>query len=289
MALSALGRKSYNYHLARQLRAVATCFGLKYNLDMHSYWSVMRFNFSIYSAYPLEVVAIIARRLVELGFLALFWSIIAHSSSGQIHTQQLMAYFLIATGIGEITMVLSLKIGRELARAIKFGQISSYLLMPSALIPMLVAEQVGKSGVGMMFAVVTIVLGVLLEPLPGLLALGAFLIAFVIACAISLSLNLFIGAIAFRTIEATSIKNVGLHVIKVMSGAIVPLSLFPGSLRTVVLALPFASAVYAPARALSGHLEPHLLIVGLLWAIVLLPVSFWFFKRGLRSYEAIGL
>jgi ABC-2 type transport system permease protein len=65
-----------------------------------------------------------------------------------------------------------------------------------------------------------------------------------------------------------------------------PLSIYPGWLRTMLtLLVPVAFAVTVPAEALVGRLSPQLAIASFALAAVMLLVSRWFWKIGVRHYS----
>jgi ABC-2 type transport system permease protein len=66
----------------------------------------------------------------------------------------------------------------------------------------------------------------------------------------------------------------------------------PGPWPEVLKLLPFQYLAYFPAAVLLGKVEGADLARGLLielgWAVVLVLLSRWLFRRGLRRYSAYG-
>lgn len=77
----------------------------------------------------------------------------------------------------------------------------------------------------------------------------------------------------------------------VFGGVILPLSLFPDNIRTLVEFLPFAQLYYASARMLV-HFEQELffrfLITQLFWIAVFWFIASWLFKKGVKNVAVNG-
>jgi ABC-2 type transport system permease protein len=73
---------------------------------------------------------------------------------------------------------------------------------------------------------------------------GAFVLVF--------SLDFFIGLMAFWTVSVWGLGYAKLAVVDVLAGTIVPLSLFPGWLERVAMALPFRGIAYVPLSIYTG-------------------------------------
>ena len=71
---------------------------------MTVYFDIIRFSFLRFFTYPYEIVASVLKRVVEIAFLALFWSIYIKSSGISVSISQIIAYFLIAMGVADLTM-----------------------------------------------------------------------------------------------------------------------------------------------------------------------------------------
>ncbi len=260
---------------------------------MDLYGRIAWFNFGVYFNYPIELVASVLRPVFEFGFVVLLWSIVAASSQQQLHIQTLVAYFLLATGINNLLLFKGLKFGSFLAKEIKRGRISQALIMPVNPLWYELSRRLGDRGVNFCTSILFVVAGLLLQPPTSWLGWALFLLYLPMAAVISLSINILIGTMAFYTTESAGFRNASKHVISVLSGATVPLYLFPGILKTAAVSLPFATAVYGPAHAVRiTQMSTEVWIGlggGLFWSIFLLWLSLTIWRRGLKNYEAIGI
>lgn len=75
-----------------------------------------------------------------------------------------------------------------------------------------------------------------------------------------------------------------------LSGLVAPLDTFPPAIKSFALATPFPAMVDFPARLLSGlpvDLAGGFLSL-LIWCLILGPLCWWGWRRGVRRYGAMG-
>ncbi len=126
-----------------------------------------------------------------------------------------------------------------------------------------------------------------------LVQVGLFLLSLALAFVVAFVFNMFIGSFSFWTPEANHLQNVMSHILKVFSGVLIPVTFFSGLSRQILLLSPFPILAYLPSTVLQKNVDSveMLTIFGasIFWCLVLLPTSIWFWKKGLRRYEAIGI
>jgi ABC-2 type transport system permease protein len=113
---------------------------------------------------------------------------------------------------------------------------------------------------------------------------GAFLLVF--------SLDFFIGLMAFWTYSVWGLTYAKMAVVDVFAGTIVPLSLFPGWLGRVAMALPFRGIAYVPLSIYTGAIRGAEIwsnILGqLAWAAALILLTRLLWLRALRRLVLQG-
>jgi ABC-2 type transport system permease protein len=77
-------------------------------------------------------------------------------------------------------------------------------------------------------------------------------------------------------------------VIFLLGGMLLPLEFLPDAMRTTALVLPFWTMAYAPARIMSGHVEPLLLVGQIMWLAVLVVAARGIFAAGERRLQVAG-
>ncbi len=125
-----------------------------------------------------------------------------------------------------------------------------------------------------------------LRRLPAALLLMGFYLIFVLL----MSFMVCTMAFYFNRIHALTVaKNLALWF---LGGELVPLDMVPEPYREVLLALPFANAVYIPVGYLTGRLNEDLLLQGFastaVGIVVLGSIATVMWKRGVAQYAGTG-
>lgn len=268
--------------------------GILTQKSVKTYFSILKTNFLVYLHYPLELLMVVLQRVVTISLLMVFWNLVLKSAAGsKLQISELLSYFLIADGIGELTMATRTKFGTLLRRSIKSGQISNYLIKPLRILPAMYAHVWGERSIYNAPALACIFLGVCLNPPTNIANYLIFLLFLVLATTIAFAINLFEGVLTFYVTSPGGIMSSLVHIIRILSGALAPLEYFPNELRKVVELTPFPSMIFTPVHSLMR--SPSELNIFrnftlcIIWAVVLNFLTLRLWRRGLRQYEAIGL
>lgn len=243
--------------------------------------------------YPLEAITELLKYLIKISSLYLFWYLVLAGTNNEENINTLLSYFLISSAIGTFTMSQLAYYGKELRYSIKRGEISNLLVKPVSILPYYIFRVWGKKAVLIAIMFGGFSTGLLLIEGLSLANLLMFLPMLLVATCLGFTLNLFEGALTFFITEVSGVKNMTMHIVRIFSGALVPLQFFPEGLRAVVELTPFPGMIYGPTQALLSE-NPmtemqDMLIVSAFWAILLLTLAMWLWRVGLRKYEAIGI
>jgi len=256
-------------------------------------FEVAKFNALKMLAYPWELVAFFIQRFLGLLFLAIFWFAVSQSSTTLQSFHSLIAYFLVSSAVRDLTFSYELKFGREIQRMVKSGEITNYLIKPVPAIPFLFFAYAGQTWMSLIYSACALIAGIILLPPLSVINFIAFIMFLVLAFIVSISFNLFMAIISFYVVEAQGIRNMFNHVIRVLSGALIPLTLFPGTLRYFTLLSPFPLFAFTPTYVLQNTLPwnelGYLFAVSLGWAIGLFLIMSYLWRRALKQYEGIGI
>jgi ABC-2 type transport system permease protein len=257
------------------------------------YWNIVKFSFLRFFSYPFEILSSVAKRVIEILFLVLFWSLIVKGSGSQINIYQIVSYFFISMGIRDLVMSHWGPFGGEVGNSIKSGQITNYLIKPVSIVPTLYSLSLGRNGMRVLLALINLAIGLIIFPPKSITSILLFIIFFPLAWSISFAYNLIQGTLYFHFTDATGVRNALNNIIRVFSGEMVPLFLFPYTLGQIVRFTPFPGMVYGPTIALSTNkFDQDVLInivVSIFWAIFLNIIVYLFWKRSIKNYEAIGI
>lgn len=181
----------------------------------------------------------------------------------------------------------------NLSEDIRLGRISSYLIYPFAFWEFhsagFIAFQTIQFGIVCFTLFLLKVFGFVVLPPLSALVLGTivcqlvgilwFIVAFMV------------GIAAFWLEETWVLRVIFGTVVQFLSGAVMPLELFPPWLAKALVYTPFPYMAWLPTKVFLGETlevwEPIGLLI--LWILLLGAVSGWLFRRGLRLYTAAGM
>ena len=148
------------------------------------------------------------------------------------------------------------EIDRDIATQVQEGRLAMNLIRPVDFQTVMVADAAGQSAfrAALFTLPIGIVIGLLFPVRPPVSWLAAFL--FLISAAISFflvaAINFVVGLIAIRTKSIQGILRAKYLMLELLSGLLIPTTLFPEPLRSILLASPFPHINYTPAMLYLG-------------------------------------
>jgi ABC-2 type transport system permease protein len=170
------------------------------------------------------------------------------------------------------------------------GSVAVDMLRPISVVNFRTAVEYGEALAHLLLiAVVGVVAGLLLvgpppNPAAALLAVPAVLLG--VATIVS-SQHAF-GAIAFWLEDAKSSWFLYQKLIFLLGGMLLPLELLPDWFEAIARFSPFIAMAYIPARLLSGHFEPELLLVQAWWLAAFGMIAAGAFRAGEKRLQGAG-
>jgi len=202
-------------------------------------------------------------------------------------------YYLSAVLVRRTTGV---GIVQDVERLVRTGELSVYLIRPLGVIHHFFARVLAGRPLVALAPAALVAPAVLLIPgqqfdlrLPNLLLFG-------LACGVGLTfeflMQYLLAGLSFWIVQTQGVSAAYQFVRAFLGGYIVPLALFPPTLGTVLIWLPFQVSVALPAELLTGRLDPVQgalrLGVGIAWAGLAALGAHVVWRSGLRSYTAVG-
>ncbi len=106
------------------------------------------------------------------------------------------------------------------------------------------------------------------------------------------SLNFIVGALALRLKAILGLLRAKFYVQELLSGLLVPITMFPPTLAAAMAWLPFQHIAYTPLRIYLGKLDGAELATALAvqwaWVAILLAFGAWFWERMARKVTVHG-
>jgi ABC-2 type transport system permease protein len=188
------------------------------------------------------------------------------------------------------------EIDREMGGQVQEGKLAMNLIRPVDFQTVMIADAAGQSAFrAILFTVpISIVLALIFplkppaSPVAGVLFLWSAVMSFFLVA----GLNFLVGLIAIRSKSILGILRAKYLVVELLSGLLIPTTLFPQPLRSILLASPFPHINFTPAALYLGKaagLEAaKLLALQAGWTLALLALGHWAWKRSQRRLTIQG-
>lgn len=207
---------------------------------------------------------------------------------------QLVTYYVL---LGIVFMLTSSWLSGHLAEQIRLGDLSPWLLRPIPYALSMIANNLAEKAVKLLILLpMVLALGFAFRDdvrLPTSLAVWSmFLVSLLFAATITLSLDFLIGSLAFWVEDIHGLNRVRRLLEGLLSGHLIPLALFPGSLTGFLEVQPWRYTISFPLEILMGGLSTVDLARGFAWQAgycLLFGIAYhrvW--RAGLRAYAATG-
>jgi len=228
--------------------------------------------------------------LMVTAILAGLWRAAADASGGSVVGYSAVALVWYVATSEAATIALPPRMIEDIGNDIGSGAIAVEMLRPAPVLGLRVATEVGQMlprmllciSVGLVFATLTV--GA--PPSGSALALAAP--SLVLALILNIVTQHMFAAAAFWVLDAKATWFLYQKLVFVTGGMLLPLEVLPEPLETVTKLLPFSAMAYVPARLASGHFEPELIAVQVLWLVVLGGAAHLAFRAGERHLIGTG-
>lgn len=244
-----------------------------------------------FTMFPTEVIGTILARVIQLIFLATFWLLVAkYSGDSNISPAQIISYYLIISGITSFFYT-QMGIAYQLINMIRRGELNQALIKPVNPILVPWAQRTGRNFVNQILGGGQVIVGIILA---GSLNWHiSYMLPFVLfnTFVINICLNIIVGSAGFYFIEASGVRNAFLHISNLFGGVLIPLFLMPTAVSDAFQFTPFPAAQYHLTILLQGIVSPSpfFVVIGFVWAVVLIFVAKWVWRTSLGKYEGVGI
>ncbi len=221
------------------------------------YVEFARKAFARAAAYRFDVFTSVASVVVRIYLLSTVWRALyaQNAAPADLPLHAIVTYSVVAL---LMSLVLEVDGTRLIQTRIRDGSIATDLMKPIELPLFFFADGVGRTALEALAIVpsLAIALTFVRVDVPSLATFAAFAIACALGYILNFFINFIMNAVAFWTLEIHAVQLSIRWLSDLLSGQLVPLSLFPGTLGAIVQHSPFASIYSVPLQIYIGQLPP---------------------------------
>jgi ABC-2 type transport system permease protein len=260
---------------------------------MRKFLAEFRACWNLVLEYRLMVIIWVLTIVLPLIMLAAWLSIAASGPVGRYDRTGFIAYYLAALVVRNMTGMWFIW---EMDSEMRLGALSFRLLKPMD--PMIHYMALAVSSRPLRILILGPACVAAVWWMPGLnwavdpLSLLLFVFSLVGAWAILFLMQYTVGLSGFWITRALGLNDAWFFTYSLASGYLVPLDLFPDSVRHLLLFLPFRYTMSFPVELLLGRLSTSEILQGIatqwVWIAAIYALCRWVWNRGLRRYSAVG-
>ena len=215
---------------------------------------------------------------------------IAQGSTPPVSESFLTTYLVL---VSIVAMLTSSWTSGFLAESIRLGGLSSWLVRPCSTHLASLANNVGEKLVKLVLLVPLVAgLGIVFRSevdLPSAASRWlAFGLALLMAGGMTFALDVVIGSLAFWFEDVSAVNRLRFLLSRILSGALIPLALFPAVFSGFLAAQPFRFMVSFPLEVLLGNPSSGSFALQAGWFAAFLSAAVLTWRLGLRSYQGAG-
>ena len=247
----------------------------------------MTYEFSVYGNIIMQTIIMITS--------AYFWKALYkdRGSVGGVDADSMLTYIIVSS---MLSVLLITNVEKRIEMSVRKGTVATDMMRPVDLFGMYFAEDLGGV-IALVFQnmLPILVIGTFLIKVPVMADVSA-LPLFVIAVLESFLINWLIaalfGMIAFKAGSIDALIQVKKHLIRLLSGSIIPIWFFPAGVSKVVSSLPFVYIYQLPLSIYIGKgdraEQMRQMLIQSLWLVILLSAFFFAKDRVTRKVMVQG-
>lgn len=287
-------KEKLNKNFCRDKGKPTTNFHL-YKGKLTTYLYVYKVQILKNLAYKFDVYGNIIMQTIIMIATAFFWKALFKNaeSMGGVSVDTMLTYTVISS---MISVVLITNVEWRITESVQTGAIAIDLMRPVNIFGVFFAENLGSvTALFFQNLLPIFIIGSLFIKLPAPRSAPQFmlfLISLVLAFFINWYLSVIFGMFSFKVIEMSALIQVKKHLVRLLSGSMIPLWFFPNWLRSVLEILPFPYIYQLPLSIYVGHYTSESLVRGLLiqilWVMALFIIETRLEKRAIKHVMVQG-
>lgn len=253
-----------------------------------------RMQFNQYNIYKSNFYLFTLNRIVEIVVYIFVWQAIYNQTgdAGGFSISQMITYYILATAFSSIA---TWGINETMSHSIRNGNINKELLNPISYFKYYFGVNLGELAfatvVGIAVFVVCAIFWELVLP-ANLLDFILCVIVILLGIPITFFIQMIVGTAGFYTNSIWGMQILRKAVIKIFSGIIVPITLYPIWFQNLSMFLPFKELIYTPINIWLGqtmYSEVFFIIIKqIIWGIILYVIAKLFFNHAVKNITING-
>jgi ABC-2 type transport system permease protein len=205
----------------------------------------------------MEVLTEVGSLVLRVYILRSLWTALYAQNAAPLNLP-LHSMITYATVAMLMSLILEVDGTRLIREKIREGTLATDLLKPISVPFYFFSDGLGQTLLHVLLVVPSLLCALLLVRIdvPSAAAFGAFLLSFAVGYGVNFFLNFLMNCVAFWTLETFAAQLIVRWASDLLSGQVIPLTLFPGILGRVVFALPFAAIYSTPLLIYVGVIPP---------------------------------
>lgn len=265
--------------------------------SFRKYIAIIKITWQRALIYRFTVFSYRIGEIIEMVVLIFMWSAIygQHDIIKGYTLPEMITYILVGN---LINAVVRNWLAEVIARDIREGSLSQFLVKPIEYFRYVMAREIGRISLTFFMSILSqmIIILFFLKIFifnVSVLNLALIIVMIILAFITELLISYLIGLIAFWTDEVNGIHTTIDRLKKFFSGGYFPLSLLPVAFVNISFSLPFAYSFFVPAQIYLNKIDIATGVRGLFvqtaWILILYVIIKIVWKRGLKRYEGVGI
>jgi ABC-2 type transport system permease protein len=230
------------------------------------------------ATYRMDVLTEVGSLVLRVYLLRSLWTALyaQNTAPANLALHSMITYTTVALLMSLILEVDGTRLIREKVRE---GTIATDLMKPISVPFYFFSDGVGQTLLHAVLVIPSLLFALLLVhvDVPSPPAFGVFVLSFLLGYCVNFFVNFVMNSVAFWTLETFAIQLIVRWVSDLLSGQIIPLTLFPGLLGRIVFGLPFAAIYSTPLLIYVGFIPASkwglYLGIQVLWLVVFAGIS----------------
>ena len=247
----------------------------------------MTYEFNVYGNIIMQTIIMITS--------AYFWKALYRDQNivGGVDAESMLTYIIISSAL---SVLLITNVERRIERSVEKGTVATDMIKPVNLFGVYFAEDIG-SVIALMFQnlLPILLIGSLMIKVPTMADvkdIPMFIASVILSFLINWLIAALFGMMAFTAVNIDALIQVKKHLLRLLSGSIIPIWFFPGSVAKVLSSLPFVYIYQLPLSIYIGRGTRSELIgqmqIQFLWLVILSVIFFYVGSRVTRKVMVQG-